>query len=72
MAAKKEPAGFYKGYSVKYLRDNPQHPDYYLVAEYDSKVEKGKIKEPVAEEAEVEEAEVEEAPAEIEETEDEG
>ena len=27
----------YKGYSIRWLRDTPEHPDYYLVAEYDKK-----------------------------------
>jgi hypothetical protein len=29
--------GFYKGYEIRWLRQNPQHPDYKLVAEYDAK-----------------------------------
>ena len=37
--AKKEgkaPEGFYKGYDIKLLKKNPQHPDYKLVAEYEA------------------------------------
>ena len=30
-------AGFYKGYDIKWLKREPKHPDYYLVAEYESK-----------------------------------
>lgn len=26
---------FYKDYDIKWLRGVPEHPDYYLVAEYD-------------------------------------
>lgn len=43
MAKKKEEvakSGFYKGYEIKWLREIPEHPDYYLVAEYDAKKEK--------------------------------
>ena len=29
--------GMYKGYDIEQLRDNPNHPDYKLVAEYDKK-----------------------------------
>lgn len=36
----KEIHGFYKGYEIKWLREEPQHPDYYLVAEYDKKNKK--------------------------------
>lgn len=32
--------GFYKGYDIKWLRGEPDHPDYYLVAEYDSLMNK--------------------------------
>ena len=28
--------GFYKGYDIKWLRESPSHPDYYLVEEFDS------------------------------------
>ena len=37
--AKKEPDGFYKGYDIKWLRsdDAIDHPDRYLVDEYDKK-----------------------------------
>ena len=31
-----EKAGFYKNYAVNWLRKNPDHPKFYLVAEYDS------------------------------------
>lgn len=30
-------SGFYKGYDIRWLRNEPSHPDYYLVAEYDAK-----------------------------------
>ena len=33
-------AGFYKNYAINWLRKNPDHPHYYLVAEYDSLKEK--------------------------------
>jgi hypothetical protein len=36
--AKKEPEGWYKGYDIKWLRNEPEHPDFYLVAEYDKKI----------------------------------
>lgn len=36
----KEIHGFYKGYEIKWLRGEPQHPDFKLVAEYDKKNEK--------------------------------
>ena len=29
--------GWYKGYDVRWLRNESEHPDYYLVAEYDKK-----------------------------------
>jgi len=29
-------AGMYKGYSINWLRNEPDHPDFYLVAEFDS------------------------------------
>jgi hypothetical protein len=32
---KEEMHGFYKGYEIKWLRNEPQHPDFKLVAEYD-------------------------------------
>lgn len=49
MAAKKEEkmskeekaqfdSGVYKGYDIRWLRDNPDHPDFNLVAEYDKLV----------------------------------
>jgi len=28
-------SGIYKGYSIKWLRETPEHPDFHLVAEYD-------------------------------------
>jgi hypothetical protein len=28
--------GFYKGYDIKWLKKNPQHPDFYLVAEFEA------------------------------------
>ena len=31
-----EKAGFYKNYAINWLRKNPEHPKYYLVAEFDS------------------------------------
>lgn len=33
--------GFYKGYDVKALRESPNHPDFYLVAEYDKLMKGG-------------------------------
>ena len=33
----KEIKGWYKGYDMKWLRNEPQHPDFYLVEEYDKK-----------------------------------
>jgi len=35
-----EAEGFYKGYAIDWLRKEPTHPDYYLVAEYDEKGDK--------------------------------
>lgn len=32
--------GFYKGYEMKWLKGEPQHPDYKLVAEYEALKEK--------------------------------
>lgn len=29
--------GVYKGYDMKWLRNEPSHPDFYLVEEYDKK-----------------------------------
>ena len=29
--------GIYKGYDIRWLREIPEHPDFYLVAEYDEK-----------------------------------
>ena len=47
MGAKKQPteadrlkAGFYKGYDIEWLRGEPEHPDFHLVAEYDKKYKK--------------------------------
>jgi len=34
--------GFYKGYDMKWLRKEVDHPDFYLVAEYDKLVKKDK------------------------------
>jgi len=34
-------SGMYKGYDIRWLRAEPSHPDYNLVAEYDAK-QKGK------------------------------
>lgn len=31
---KKEPKGWYKGYDMKWLESEPEHPDFYLVEEY--------------------------------------
>lgn len=28
--------GFFKGYDIKWLREEPSHPDFFLVAEYDA------------------------------------
>ncbi len=41
MAKKKEKVkseiyGFYKGYDMKWLKTEVEHPDYYLVAEYEA------------------------------------
>jgi len=36
----KAKAGVYKGYDVKWLRENPSHPDFGLVAEFDKKYNK--------------------------------
>lgn len=33
--------GFYKGYDIKWLKDQPDHPEYKLVAEYEAKEKKG-------------------------------
>lgn len=30
-----KPKEFYKGYSIKWLRNETNHPDYYLVKEFD-------------------------------------
>jgi len=35
-------AGFYKGYDIKWLRENPDHADYELVKEYDNLVKENK------------------------------
>jgi len=32
----------YKGYSIKWLRELPEHPDYHLVAEYDKSAKRKK------------------------------
>ena len=29
-------SGFYKGYDIKWLRNNPDHSDFHLVAEFDA------------------------------------
>jgi len=34
---RKEIEGFYKGYYIKWLEKNPDHPDYYLLEEYKKK-----------------------------------
>lgn len=34
--------GFYKGYDIKWLRKEPHHPDFYLVAEFDALQDKKK------------------------------
>ena len=33
-------AGFYKDYDINWLRKNPDHPDFHLVAEFDGKNKK--------------------------------
>ena len=38
--ADREKAGVYKGYSIDWLRKNPDHPDYHLVAEFEAKQKK--------------------------------
>ena len=54
-------AGFYKSYDMRWLRTIPEHPDFYLVAEYDAlapEPEKEEEPEPEPQEEEkVEEAE---------------
>jgi hypothetical protein len=39
---KKEIKGFYKGYDMRWLKKEVDHPDHYLVAEYEA--EFGEIK----------------------------
>jgi hypothetical protein len=34
---KKSKPMFYKGYDIKWLKKEPEHPDYKLVAEYEEK-----------------------------------
>ena len=41
---KEEPRGWYKGYYVRALRQDPEHVDYYLVAEYDKLQERKGVK----------------------------
>lgn len=36
----KEPLGWYKGYYIRALKQDPDHVDYYLVAEYEAIKEK--------------------------------
>ena len=44
-------AGFYEGYDIRWLRElGEEHPDYYLVAEYDEKYPK--VEEPEEQEEE--------------------
>lgn len=33
----KRVSSLYKGYDIKWLKDNPDHPDFYLVAEAEGK-----------------------------------
>jgi len=33
---KVEVVGFYKGYDMRWLKNEPEHPDYYLVAEFEA------------------------------------
>ena len=40
--AEKEVSGFYKGYDMRWLKTEPTHPDFYLVAEYEK--ERGEVK----------------------------
>jgi hypothetical protein len=35
-----ENPGFYKGYKIEWLRNEPEHPDFYLVDEFDKKAKK--------------------------------
>jgi len=35
--APSEPSGFYKGYDIKWLEDQPDHPEHKLVAEFEAK-----------------------------------
>ena len=56
--AKKKPKikeTFYKDYDVEWLRSNPDHPDFYLVAEYDAEFPVEELEEVVEEVEEVEE-----------------
>jgi len=39
---KEEKSRFYKGYEMKWLKEETTHPDYYLVKEYEDKF--GEIK----------------------------
>ena len=41
MAAKPEKPRMYKGYDIRWLKETEDHPDYYLVAEYEA--EFGKV-----------------------------
>lgn len=34
-ASKGDPKGWYKGYDIKWLKKTTEHPDHYLVAEYE-------------------------------------
>lgn len=34
--AKEKESRFFKGYDIKWLREEPSHPDFHLVAEYDA------------------------------------
>lgn len=36
--SEKVDSGFYKGYDMRWLRKETEHPDFHLVAEYDKKV----------------------------------
>lgn len=40
--AQKATDGFYKGYDIRWLKQNEDHPDYQLVAEYEA--QNGEVK----------------------------
>jgi len=52
-------SGFYKGYDLSWLRNEPEHPDFNLVAEFDELHPEEKKEEEVEEVEEVEAVEAE-------------